>query len=104
LGVITLHDPFFLHERGTQAAIQTQWLTLGATMAPVISGFLIQAKGWRWFCWLTAILAGADMILIFLFSAETRYKRNYHDAFDIVHAQTQEDEEVTKFKSAQALV
>ncbi|KIW16772.1 hypothetical protein PV08_03962 [Exophiala spinifera] len=91
LGVITLHDLFFLHERGTQASIQTQWLTLGATLAPVISGFLIQAKGWRWFHWLTAILAGFDLILIFLLSPETRYQRNYHDALDSTHAQTEEE-------------
>lgn len=60
-------------------------------MAPVISGFLIQAKGWRWFHWLTAILAGTDLILIFLLSAETRYQRNYHDAFDVTHAQTEDE-------------
>ena len=49
MGVIILHEFFYLHKRGTQAAIQSQWLTLGATMAPIISGFLIQAYGRRWF-------------------------------------------------------
>jgi MFS family permease len=74
---------FFLHERSTQAAIQTVWLTLGACFAPVISGFLIEAQGWRWFHWLCTIMAGLALFLIFFFVPETQYNRNIHETLEV---------------------
>lgn len=79
-----VHDLFFLHERGTQTGVQAIWLCWGSSMAPVICGYLIQAKGWRWFHWLTSIMAGVDLLLIFFLTPETQYKRDLHKAFDLV--------------------
>lgn len=59
------------------------WLSFGASCAPVISGFLVKAKGWRWFHWLTAILAGANMIASILFLPETQYSRDLYKAMDV---------------------
>jgi hypothetical protein len=55
-------------------------------MAPVVCGYLIQSAGWRWYHWLVTILAGIDVVLIFLFSPETQYLRNLHSSMDITHA------------------
>lgn len=62
------------------------WPTFGSSMAPVICGYLIQAAGWRWYYWLVTILAGIDVVLIFLFFPETGYRRNLHTSMDITHA------------------
>jgi MFS family permease len=86
LSFATINDLFFLHERGTQAGVQGMWLTFGSSMAPVICGYLIQAAGWRWYHWLVTILAGIDVVLIFLFFPETQYPRNLHTSMDITHA------------------
>ena len=82
LSVSTLNDIFFLHERGTQAGVQAIWLSWGSSLAPVICGFLIQDKGWRWYHWLVSIMAGVDMILIFFFVPETQYPRDLHKSID----------------------
>ena len=86
LSVDTLHDLFFLHERGTHAGVQAIWLSWGSSLAPVICGFLIEKKGWRWYHWLTTIMAGANMILIFFLVPETQYRRDLHEALDSVGA------------------
>jgi MFS family permease len=87
LSVDTLNELFFLHERGTQAGVQGIWLSFGASFAPVISGFLIKAKGWRWFHWLTAILSGTNMIMIFFCLPETQYPRDLRKAMDVAVAE-----------------
>ncbi|OAG40130.1 hypothetical protein AYO21_05608 [Fonsecaea monophora] len=100
LSVDTLHDLFYLHERGTQAGVQTIWLSWGSSLAPVICGYLIQAKGWRWFHWLTSIMAGVDLILIFLFVPETQYHRDLHKALDSVGIEGNEEMELDAQKAS----
>jgi len=51
-------------------------------MAPVICGFLIQSKGWRWFHWLVSILASVNVLLIFFLVPETQYRRDLHKSMD----------------------
>lgn len=65
LSLASLNDLFFLHERGTQSGIQALSLSIGNAVAPVVSGFLIESKGWRWYHWLVVILAGVKWLLIF---------------------------------------
>lgn len=43
---------------------------------PLISGFVIDGAGWRWFCWLCAILSGINFLAIFFFVEETRFDRS----------------------------
>ncbi|OAL45661.1 MFS general substrate transporter [Pyrenochaeta sp. DS3sAY3a] len=83
LSVGTVDDLFFLHERGTQTGVQAIWLSLGSSLAPVISGYLIQGAGWRWFQWLTAIMGGVNVLLIFFLTPETQYPRDLHKALDV---------------------
>jgi MFS family permease len=73
-----MNDLFFLHERGTQAGVQGTWLSLGSSLAPIVCGFLIQSKGWRWYHWLVTILAGVNVLLVVLLVPETRYHRSQH--------------------------
>ncbi len=87
MSVNTLNELFFLHERGTQAGVQGIWLSFGASLAPVVCGFLIEAKGWLWFHWLVAILSGANTIMIFFLVPETQYPRDLHKAMDIAMAE-----------------
>jgi MFS family permease len=85
-------DLFFLHERGAQTGVQAVWLSLGSSLAPVISGYLIQGAGWRWFQWLTAILGGVNVILIFFLTPETSYPRDLHQALDVAGVAEHSDE------------
>lgn len=78
----TVDDLFFLHERGTQTGVQAIWLSLGSSLAPVVSGYLIQGAGWRWFQWLCAILGGINVLLIFFLTPETQYRRSLDRALD----------------------
>lgn len=87
LSVDTINDLFFLHERGTQSGVQGLWLCFGATLAPVAGGFLIAAKGWRWFHWVLSIFTGVNALLIFLFVPETQYKRDLHKSLDVAMAE-----------------
>ena len=91
ISVSAINDLFFLHERGTINGVQGIWLALGAALAPVISGFLIAAKGWRWYQWLAAILGGFDLLLLFFLYPETQYRRDLHRAMDITGV-AEEDE------------
>lgn len=78
----TVKDLFFLHERGFQSGVLGMVFILFSTLAPLITGFLVSAKGWRWYHWLVSILAGLDMILIYFFLPETNFERNLHLALD----------------------
>jgi MFS family permease len=61
----TLKDLFFLHERGFQSGILGMVFILFSTLAPLICGYLVAAKGWPWYHWLVSIFAGVNMLLIF---------------------------------------
>ncbi|KAK5043067.1 hypothetical protein LTR13_000838 [Exophiala sideris] len=95
LSVDSLHDLFFLHERGTQAGVQAIWLSWGSSLAPVVCGYLIEAKGWRWYHWLVSIMAGANLLLIIFLVPETQYHRDLHKALDSV-AVDANDEAITE--------
>src|SRR5258707_14349075 len=82
LSLASLNDLFFLHERGTQNGIQALSLSIGNAVAPIVSGFLIQSKGWRWYHWLVVILAGVNWLLIFFLYPETAYARDLHKSMD----------------------
>jgi MFS family permease len=57
-------------------------LSIGNAVAPIVSGFLIQSKGWRWYHWLVVILAGINWILIFFLYPETQYSRDLHKSMN----------------------
>ncbi len=47
----------------------------GNCVMPLISGFVIDGAGWRWFCWLCAIFMGLNFLAIFFLVPETRFDR-----------------------------
>lgn len=71
-------DLFF--ERDFAAAMATYALSLssGSQFGPLIGGYLIAARGWRWFFILLAILVAVNLVVVVLTFPETTYKRIYH--------------------------
>jgi MFS family permease len=63
----------------TAMAVFSFFLSGGSQFGPMIAGFLISARGWRWFFILCAILIGANLVAILLFFPETNYRRVLYD-------------------------
>ncbi|KAK5046000.1 hypothetical protein LTR84_008787 [Exophiala bonariae] len=76
LGAAIINDIFYLHERGSKMGLYIIFLYGGNSVMPLISGFVIDRAGWRWFCWLCAIISCLNFLAIFLFVEETRFERN----------------------------
>jgi MFS family permease len=57
-------------------ALYIVFLYGGNALLSLIAGLIIQGSGWRWFCWLCAIIAGLNFLCIALLVPETRYKRS----------------------------
>lgn len=55
-------------------AIYAAFLSGGSQIGPVIAGYLIQAKGWRWFFILCAIIAAVNFITTIFLLPETLYE------------------------------
>ena len=51
LAAAVVPDLFFLHERGYWMGIYTLFLSAGAALGAIISGFVITGVGWRWNFW-----------------------------------------------------
>jgi len=48
LGVATVADLFFLHERGRWMSVYVFFLVNGTTFGTIVSGFIVTDLGWRW--------------------------------------------------------
>ncbi|KAF2227323.1 serine/threonine kinase 16 [Elsinoe ampelina] len=68
-------DIFFLHERGFWNTLY--WVAyMGSLMvAPIISGAMTQALGWRPFWWLNVAIVAASTLLVVFAYPETKYER-----------------------------
>jgi len=95
LSIATLNDLFFLHERGTWAGAQALSLSIGNSLAPIVSGFLIQARGWRSYHWLVSGLCGLNWLLIAFLYPETAYVRDLHNSMDATGVNSESDEPET---------
>ncbi len=71
VGAGSIADVFFLHERGLYNGIWIAIAQSGPFISPMITGEVIQEKGWRWSLWLMAIFAGVFLVLIFCCLPET---------------------------------
>jgi MFS family permease len=49
-------DLFPPEERGRAASVYVLGIMLGPTVGPTAGGYMAGAKGWRWVCWLIAIM------------------------------------------------
>jgi MFS family permease len=59
----------------TAMAVFSLFLSGGSQVGPMIAGFLIGAKGWRWFFILIAILSAVNLAFMLPFLPETNYRR-----------------------------
>ncbi|KFY35725.1 hypothetical protein V494_05660 [Pseudogymnoascus sp. VKM F-4513 (FW-928)] len=75
LGPAIVADLYMERYFATAMAIFSICLAGGSQIGPMIAGFLITAKGWRWFFILCAILIGVNLVLILFFFPETSYRR-----------------------------
>lgn len=58
-------------------AVYTFSLSAGSQFGPLIGGYLIAARGWRWFFYLLIILISVNLLSMVLTLPETTYKRIY---------------------------
>ena len=77
LGPSIIADMFFERYFATAMALFSLFLTAGSQVGPVIAGYLIFDKGWRWFFKLCAILNGINFFFCLFFLPETTYRRAY---------------------------
>ncbi|CAI7677189.1 hypothetical protein N7533_006749 [Penicillium manginii] len=75
LGPSILADLFFERNYSSAMAVYAGFLSGGSQIGPVIAGYLIQARGWRWFFILCAIIAAVNFITTIFFLPETIYER-----------------------------
>ncbi|RAL08486.1 polyamine transporter [Aspergillus homomorphus CBS 101889] len=76
LGVGSIYEMFFLHERGkAYAAFHISFL-FGTVAGPTFGGFIVQHTNWPWVFWWVVIAQGLVLILAFLFLEDTSYPRD----------------------------
>ncbi|KAJ5334674.1 hypothetical protein N7452_007077 [Penicillium brevicompactum] len=74
LGPSILADLFYERNYSSAMAIYAAFLSGGSQIGPVIAGYLIEAKGWRWFFILCAIIAAVNLITTVFLLPETLYE------------------------------
>ncbi|PYI35381.1 polyamine transporter [Aspergillus indologenus CBS 114.80] len=76
LGVGSVYEMFFLHERGkAYAAFHVSFL-FGTVAGPTFGGFIVQHTDWPWVFWWVVIAQGLVLVLAFCFLEDTRYSRD----------------------------
>ncbi|CAM1501571.1 Fc.00g035550.m01.CDS01 [Cosmosporella sp. VM-42] len=72
---VVIGDIFFTHDRGFYMGIYCWTLWCGAFLAPVASGFVAEALGWRWIQYILTFIGAAITVLTLLFFEETMFYR-----------------------------
>ncbi|KAK7432214.1 hypothetical protein QQZ08_001159 [Neonectria magnoliae] len=72
---VVIGDVFFTHDRGFYMGLYCWTLWGAAFLAPVASGFVADALGWRWIQYIMTIIGAFTTILTFFFFEETMYYR-----------------------------
>ncbi|EMD92688.1 hypothetical protein COCC4DRAFT_69986 [Bipolaris maydis ATCC 48331] len=70
---VTIADLFFVHQHGTMNAWYLIFTSIGATLGPVASGFVVQSQGWRWIWWWCTIFLSVNFLLIAFMFEESKY-------------------------------
>lgn len=60
--------------------VYAAFLSGGSQIGPVIAGYLVQARGWRWFFILCAIIAAVNFCTTFFLLPETLYEEEMVEA------------------------
>ncbi|GLI72818.1 hypothetical protein PoHVEF18_001002 [Penicillium ochrochloron] len=74
LGPSILADLFFERNYSSAMAVYAGFLSGGSQIGPMIAGYLIEARGWRWFFILCAIIAGVNFLTTIFMLPETIYE------------------------------
>ena len=67
-------DLFFERNYASAMAVYAAFLSGGSQIGPMIAGFLIEARGWRWFFILCAIIAAVNFLTTIFMLPETIYE------------------------------
>lgn len=70
---VTIADLFFVHQHAVMNGWYLFGTSIGACLAPVASGYIVDAMGWRWMYWWCVILSGINLLLFTFFYEETKY-------------------------------
>ncbi|KAF9463619.1 major facilitator superfamily domain-containing protein [Collybia nuda] len=81
LGVGTVVDVFYMHQRGRAMGFFTLTSTAGGKLSPIVGGFVARELGWRWCFWVGAILNGILFFVCLFLMPETIFDRP-HDQLD----------------------
>lgn len=73
----------------TSMALFAFCLTAGTQFGPLIAGYVIEAKGWRWFFIVCSIIIAFNLVLMIFFLPETNYKRDLFDGETAAEADKQ---------------
>ncbi|KFZ24527.1 hypothetical protein V502_00993 [Pseudogymnoascus sp. VKM F-4520 (FW-2644)] len=70
-------DLFFIHEHGAMMSIYVVLISSATALGPLIASYMVQYSlgTWRDFVWLSAALAGFNLILLILFYPESNFRR-----------------------------
>lgn len=75
LGIATVCDMFFVHERGLYTGIYTVAFITGGHLAPICGGFIEDRLSWRWCFYIPAILTAGVWVVFVLTVPETLFSR-----------------------------
>jgi MFS family permease len=81
---------FYEKDYASAMATYAFFLAGGSQIGPVIAGYLIKARGWRWFFILCLILSAVNLVTTFFFLPETLYEPD-----DAEEPATESDKEPT---------
>ncbi|KAG5362414.1 putative MFS-type transporter [Yarrowia sp. C11] len=103
----SIAEIYFMHERAYRLGIYTLLMLGGKNIVPLVSAFIISAKGWNWVFWVLAIIVGMDFVLIFFFVPDTWFIRaptpNKRSIAESIMAQEARTNSLMSWNSRQSL-
>ncbi|WPH02269.1 MFS general substrate transporter [Acrodontium crateriforme] len=95
---------FFVHQRGRAMGVYTVFLAMGSLIGGLVGGYITADLGWRWTCWIPAILSGILLVLCTFLLPETMYDRETEDTLHHDHSSYLADEKegVTRSETVQS--
>jgi len=77
IGPSMIADMFMERYFATAMALFALFLSGGSQIGPVIAGYVVADRGWRWFFKVCTILNGVNLLFCVFFLPETSYRRPY---------------------------
>lgn len=73
---------FYERNYSSAMAMYALFLSAGSQVGPVIAGYLVAARGWRWFFIVCLIVAAVNLVTTFFFLPETTYEPEFEEEQD----------------------